>query len=135
MFIKISFSVLNDILKLLDKNLQVDLFKGYTNAGVHRDDFEIYINDNLLNIYGSQGQHRTAILSLKIAEMEILKEEVGENPVLLLDDVTSELDLERIKLIPNVDETIAQLTKEIEATTKSLQDACDAVNIIDKWKY
>ena len=43
--------------------------------------------------------------------------------------------LERIKLIPNVDETIAQLTKEIEATTKSLQDACDAVNIIDKWKY
>ena len=96
---KTKFTNKDDFLKLLDKNLQVDLFKGYTNAGVHRDDFEIYINDNLLNIYGSQGQHRTAILSLKIAEMEILKEEVGENPVLLLDDVTSELDLERIKLI------------------------------------
>ena len=75
------------------------MYKGYTSVGAHRDDFEIYINDNMLNIYGSQGQHRTAILSLKIAELEILKEQIGENPVLLLDDVTSELDLERIRLI------------------------------------
>lgn len=96
---KTKFTSKADFLKLLEKNLQVDLFKGYTGTGVHRDDFEIYINNNLLNIYGSQGQHRTSILSLKIAEMEILKEEVGENPVLLLDDVTSELDLERIRLI------------------------------------
>ena len=57
------------------------------------------INQTPLNIYGSQGQHRTAVLSLKIAEMEILKEETGENPVLLLDDVASELDMERIRLI------------------------------------
>lgn len=96
---KTKFINKNDFFNLLKKNRQVDLFKGYTGIGPHRDDFEIYINDNLLNIYGSQGQHRTAILSLKIAEMEILKEEIGENPVLLLDDVTSELDLERISLI------------------------------------
>ena len=59
-------------------------------------------NVQVLNIYGSQGQHRTAILSLKIAEMEIVKEEIGENPILLLDDVMSELDFERINSIFNI---------------------------------
>ena len=57
------------------------------------------MNDRELNLYGSQGQHRTAILALKFAEMEIIKEEVNENPILLLDDITSELDLEIINLI------------------------------------
>ena len=96
---KTKFEDRGKFLNLLEKNLTFDLYKGYTGVGAHRDDFEIYINDNMLNIYGSQGQHRTAILSLKIAELEILKEQIDENPVLLLDDVTSELDLERIRLI------------------------------------
>lgn len=96
---KTKFEDREKFLNLLEKNLTFDLYKGYTSIGAHRDDFEIYINDNMLNVYGSQGQHRTAILSLKIAELEILKEQIGENPVLLLDDVTSELDLERIRLI------------------------------------
>ena len=96
---KTKFEDRKNFLNLLEENLTFDLYKGYTSVGAHRDDFEIYINDNMLNIYGSQGQHRTAILSLKIAELEILKEQIGENPVLLLDDVTSELDLERIRLI------------------------------------
>ncbi len=98
---KTKFTTKEDFLKLLSKNFSIDLIKGYTSVGPHREDFEIYINNNLLNIYGSQGQHRTSILSLKIAELEIIKDEVGENPILLLDDVTSELDLERISLIFN----------------------------------
>ena len=53
-------------------------------------------------MYGSQGQHRTAVLSLKIAELNIIKEETGENPVLLLDDVTSELDEQRVMSIFDV---------------------------------
>lgn len=89
----------NDYLIKLKHNLQNDLFKGYTHDGIHRDDFEIFINDKVLNLYGSQGQHRTSILSLKIAELDIVKDEIGENPILLLDDVTSELDLERINSI------------------------------------
>ena len=93
------FTTKEEFLRLLQKNREHDLFKGYTTIGPHREDFEIEINNTVLNIYGSQGQHRTAVLSLKIAEMEILKEETGENPILLLDDVTSELDLERINLI------------------------------------
>ncbi len=99
MVYKTKFETEEKFLNLLKRNFQMDLLKGYTSVGPHRDDFEIYINENLLNVYGSQGQHRTAILSLKIAEMEILKEESNENPILLLDDVTSELDLERISLI------------------------------------
>ena len=96
---KTKFKNKEDFLNLLHNNLQLDLLKGYTSIGPHREDFEIFINNDLLNVYGSQGQHRTAILSLKIAEMEILKDETLENPILLLDDVTSELDLERINLI------------------------------------
>lgn len=99
---KSSFTSKEEFLKKLKYNLQNDLYKGYTHEGTHRDDFEISINDKVLNIYGSQGQHRTAILSLKVAEMEIIKEEVSENPILLLDDVTSELDLERVNSIFNI---------------------------------
>lgn len=99
---KTGFTTKDEFLKKLKYGLQNDVYKGYTHEGVHRDDFEILINDKVLNIYGSQGQHRTAILSLKIAEMEIVKEEIGENPILLLDDVTSELDLERVNSIFNI---------------------------------
>ena len=79
--------------------MNLDLLRGYTSEGVHREDFEILINDKSLNLYGSQGQHKTAILSLKMAEMMIVREEIGENPILLLDDVTSELDVDRINSI------------------------------------
>ena len=74
---------------------RVDIIKGYTTKGIHRDDFNIYINGNLVNIYGSQGQHITAVLSLKMCELEIIKEETGEYPILLLDDFMSELDKNR----------------------------------------
>ena len=96
---KTKFKDKTAFLESLKKNLNIDLIKGYTGTGIHRDDFELFVNDRELNLYGSQGQHRTAILALKFAEMEIIKEEVNENPILLLDDITSELDLERINLI------------------------------------
>ncbi len=92
----------DSFIELLKRNEQNDLFKGYTTEGAHREDFEIQINDKSLNLYGSQGQHRTAVLSLKIAELNIIKEEIGENPVLLLDDVTSELDEQRVMSIFDV---------------------------------
>ena len=88
-------------LKLLKDCIQIDLYRGFTTNGIHRDDFDIFVNNKELNLYGSQGQHRTAILTLKFAEMNIIKEEVGENPILLLDDITSELDMERISSIFN----------------------------------
>ena len=66
-----------------------------TLIGPHRDDIEFWINDLNLRSYGSQGQQRMAILSLKLAEIEILKECTGDVPILLLDDVFSELDIEK----------------------------------------
>lgn len=66
--------------------------RGMTLAGPHRDDLTFYINGKEVQTYGSQGQQRTTALSLKLAEIELIQEEIGEYPVLLLDDVLSELD-------------------------------------------
>ena len=66
-----------------------------TNVGPHRDDLSFYYDDMNVRIYGSQGQQRTAALSLKLAEIEIVKSIIHDTPVLLLDDVLSELDAGR----------------------------------------
>lgn len=82
-------------LENLKKSREVDIKRGFTATGVHRDDFMIYINNRQASIFGSQGQQRTAILTLKLCELEIVKEELGESPILLLDDYMSELDEKR----------------------------------------
>jgi len=88
-----------------------DIERGYTSIGVHRDDFLVYINGKMVNQYGSQGQNRTAILSLKLSELEIVYEEIGEYPILLLDDFMSELDgNRRKKLLENIRETQVLIT-------------------------
>ena len=84
--------------KFLNKikaNREIDIIRGFTTNGIHRDDLKLYINGDALGVYGSQGQHRSAILSIKLTELEIIKEEIEENPILLLDDFMSELDKER----------------------------------------
>lgn len=86
-----------EMLKDLQKNLEKDFKHGYTSVGVHRDDLDIYLNGVEVKSFGSQGQQRTAALSMKLAELEIIKERTGEYPILLLDDVFSELDDERQK--------------------------------------
>lgn len=90
-----NFKDRESFLKQLKKNRDIDIRTGMTNAGIQRDDFIVWINENKINQYGSQGQHRTAVLSLKISELEIMEEEVGERPILLLDDFMSELDASR----------------------------------------
>lgn len=69
--------------------------RGTTLIGPHRDDMIFLINGREAHVYGSQGQQRTTALSLKLAELELIREEVGEYPILLLDDVLSELDQNR----------------------------------------
>ena len=81
-----------DILKNSREN---DIRLRTTTKGPHRDDIEFYINDINVRNFGSQGQQRTAALSLKLAEIDLIKEETGENAILLLDDVMSELDSTR----------------------------------------
>ena len=86
-----------EFLELLKKRRSLDIVKGFTTKGIHRDDFIVYINNKPVSIYGSQGQHRTAILSLKLSELNVVYEEIGEYPILLLDDFMSELDKKRKK--------------------------------------
>jgi DNA replication and repair protein RecF len=68
---------------------------GNTLVGPHRDEIELTINDTPAKAYGSQGQQRTLVLALKLAELELIEQIVGEPPLLLLDDVLAELDLTR----------------------------------------
>ena len=82
-------------INLLKQRRKLDIIKGHTTKGIHRDDFMIYINGKKLNIYASQGQHSTAMLSLKLSELNIVEDEIGEKPILLLDDFMSELDKKR----------------------------------------
>lgn len=87
----------DEFLHLLKSRRKLDIIKGFTTKGVHRDDFVIYINGKPVNVYGSQGQNRTAILSLKLSELKVVYDEIGEFPILLLDDFMSELDEQRKK--------------------------------------
>ncbi len=105
------FSTENEYLENLEKSQFIDIKKGYTTKGIHRDDFDVLINNKKVNIYGSQGQHRTAILSLKISELQIVYDEIGEYPILLLDDFMSELDKNRIdSFIRNIKDTQVLIT-------------------------
>ncbi len=81
----------------LQRNYERDVRLGYTSIGPHRDDLDFLINGQDAKNFASQGQTRTAALSVKLAEMEIFKQLSGEYPVLILDDVMSELDLPRRK--------------------------------------
>lgn len=109
--IKYISNIGNNYSENLKKNRNSDIQKGYTGIGIHRDDFEIYINNNPISIYGSQGQKRTAIISLKLAEANVIYDEIGERPVILLDDFMSELDKKRIQgLFENIKENQVIIT-------------------------
>lgn len=87
-----------------ENNYEKDLRLGFTSVGPHRDDLKILIDKEEARVYGSQGQTRTAALAIKLAEVEIFKEISGEYPILILDDVMSELDLpRRRKLLTQLD--------------------------------
>lgn len=79
----------------LSESVKIDVLRGATRFGPHRDDLAFFVNGVDIRAYGSQGQQRTGVLALKLAELFFLRDETGEYPVLLLDDVMSELDEER----------------------------------------
>ncbi|HMM22579.1 MAG TPA: DNA replication/repair protein RecF [Selenomonadales bacterium] len=91
--------VVPELLQWYNKQLALargeDILRGSTSVGPHRDDIILKVNGKELRNFGSQGQQRTGVLALKLAELEYLKSETGEYPVLLLDDVMSELDGQR----------------------------------------
>lgn len=90
-------------------NREKDIKYKITSVGPHRDDFIFYINDFDVKKYGSQGQQRTAALSLKLSEITLVKQITGNTPILLLDDVLSELDSNRQNYLINSIEDIQTL--------------------------
>ena len=88
-----------EIKEILDKYLSIEIIRKSSLKGIQRDDMLIYINNLEVSKYGSQGQNRTAMLTLKLADFEILREEKDETPILLLDDIMSELDQNRINFL------------------------------------
>ena len=95
--VKLDDNFERELEKKLKKNIEKDFKLGYTTLGTHRDDIDIYLNDVEVKSFGSQGQQRTVGLALKLAELENMNNINGEYPILLLDDVFSELDLDRQK--------------------------------------
>ena len=87
--------------EVLKEKRNIDIKNTTTMSGPHRDDFGIFINNVDVRKYGSQGQQRTAALSLKLAEIELVKKIINDNPILLLDDVMSELDSKRREALLN----------------------------------
>ncbi|MDR1262190.1 MAG: DNA replication/repair protein RecF [Oscillospiraceae bacterium] len=87
--------VVRALLEALRNERARDLTSRGTNTGPHRDDFELTLNGKPARVYGSQGQQRTAALALKLAAFATIRDELDDSPVLLLDDVMSELDAER----------------------------------------
>lgn len=109
----------------LRKNHKKDIEKGITSVGPHRDDFLVLINGIDTKSYGSQGQQRTAVLTMKFASLKIIKEITSEYPVLLLDDVLSELDFSRKRYILS---TIGEIQTVITCTGIE-----DLTNYLDKY--
>ena len=107
-----------NLTKLMMKKSFDDIMRGSTKIGPQHDDLEFYINDLDAKMYASQGQQRSIVLSLKLAEINYLKEKTGTYPVLLLDDVLSELDKNRqLKLLDAINENVQTFI-----TTPSISD-------------
>jgi DNA replication and repair protein RecF len=83
------------LLQAYRNNRRADTHRGTTQIGPHRDDIEIQIDEKEARLFGSQGQQRTAVIALKLGTLEMAKEQLGEPPLLLLDDMLSDLDAER----------------------------------------
>ena len=118
---------------LLEQGRGDDIFRGTTGFGLHREDIQMLLNGKEMKLFASQGQIRTASLSMKLAQIELFRNETGENPVLLLDDVMSELDMGRrsrlVDLISSVqtfitctDESDIQLTERPRSYLVQLDD-------------
>lgn len=109
------------IREALKKSRQEDMYRGGTGFGVHREDIALTLNEREMKVFASQGQIRTAALSMKLAQLQVFCEETGEPPILLLDDVMSELDMtRRTRLL----EEISGLQTFITCTDESDLEGC-----------
>lgn len=114
-----------NLLEKLRESRQGDMITRVTKVGPHKDDMKIFINDIDVRMFGSQGQQRTASISLKLSEIELIKQEVGDYPVLILDDVFSELDQTRQKMLVEKLENIQMFVTSADPLHKDILDIED----------
>ena len=122
----------DELFKNYKKVLKKDLFIGKTSFGIHHDELEFYLNNMNLKIYGSEGQQKNAIIALKLSEIEIIKQLTGDYPILILDDLFSELDKEKIDniiKILNKDVQTFITTTNIENVSKNLLNNCKVIRV------
>jgi len=100
-------------LEELEKKRKLEIERGVTLVGPHRDDIGIFVSDVDLRVYGSQGEQRSAALALKIAELELTSDLVKDRPIFLLDDVMSELDRSRRKAL------LSQISEDVQVIITS----------------
>ena len=117
-----------DLAAAVQKSRAEDLRRGVTTVGPHRDDIEVVLDGRDARAFASQGQQRSAVVSLKLAEAAIIQERTGEPPVLLLDDVLSELDPHRrLALLERVGEQEQVIITSVEAGPFPQGSMADAV--------
>ncbi|GAB6099672.1 DNA replication/repair protein RecF [Halanaerocella petrolearia] len=112
-------SIKKAFISYLQQQKQKEIRRGVTTVGPHRDDISLIVNGIDIRKFGSQGQQRTTALALKLSELEFMKSETGEYPVLLLDDVFSELDAKRSR----------QLLKTVEDKIQTFITSTDQANL------
>ncbi len=120
-----------DYAAVLQRNLDQDIRHRSTRHGPHRDDIEILIDGHPARHFGSQGQQRTAALALKLAELEVMRAQLAEYPILMLDEVLSELDDERAeRLFGAIDDAVQCIVTTTESEPRSGRYAAHARNFI-----
>ncbi len=117
----ISASNADDMYSQLLDDRDRDIYNGHAGRGPHRDDLEFYINGMDAKKFGSQGQQRTIALSLKLAEVRLAKDTLEEAPILILDDVLSELDIERQRFLVNEIEDVQIFITSTEVNEEIMQ--------------
>jgi len=120
-------TIKQDLTEQFEKNIDKELELGYTCLGPHRDDIVFKINDLDCKQFASQGQQRTVALVVKLSLMEVIKDEIGEYPILLLDDVLSELDEGRQNRLLNMTTKYQTLISCTHLPTTDIK--CTAIKI------
>lgn len=120
--------------KLYDKSLERDISFGKTHLGIHHDDINFLLKENNLKDYGSEGQQKNAIIALKLAEIDIFYQNKKTYPILILDDLFSELDQEKINnlimLLNNKIQTFITTT-ELTKVDQTLLENCKVFHILE----
>jgi len=119
----------SELLKKLETGVETDLARGFTGNGPHREDFSITYNDHEASETASRGEIRTAVLALKILELKILEQVTGRKPLVLLDDVFSELDGSRRKLLTSYIEDYQSFitTTDADIVVQNFTGSCNVI--------